>query len=343
MKQTLFFPLALLAAMTMAPSAVAQGNTFAASQMHHKYTAWNAVRNHLISEANESLLQTPLQAAYYPGYDCLPKNTWINYVGRDSRYRNSYTRSDWTIATNGIQLGTDVYRTRQSQVGVLYGYEDSTGTNLGDRIKGWNNYFGVYGVQMVRSNTDIRTVFNYGWQHYHSQRRGVDDDSYGTAFRGNTAELNIDFGSRIRLIGWHARPSLGLDWYWNQLHGGRETASETGAHALQYGRMDFSQLFLRLGSDFQYEWANWTLESGVFYSHDLLGQNLRSRVSNGSGARSTLAGSKMGRQVISFNLGGSRMVMQDVTIFGGYRGEVTPDRDGRGYTHIGHFGGAVRW
>jgi hypothetical protein len=58
---------------------------------------------------------------------------------------------------------------------------------------------------------------------------------------------------------------------------------------------------------------------------------------------SALVGNKLGRSVLSFNVGGSVAVCNNMTLFGGYRGEAAPERAGRGYENIGYVGAAWRW
>ena len=322
-------------------TAQANDNYLAASQIHHKYTAWNAVRDHLISGAGMPRYGYFGQTCH-SGFGRSSRNAWANYIGRDSRYRSSFNNNDWKLTSNGIQLGTDFFRTPRNQLGAFFGYENSTGTNLDDRIKGNDYYVGVYGVHVFHNGADLRTVFSYGWQDFDSRRRGADNSVYGMAFKGNTIELNAELGNRRYFGAWSTRPSIAMDWYMNQLRGGQETSG--GGNALQYDNTEFSQLFFRFGSDLRYGWGPLVFDSGLYYSYDLFGNDLRSGVSNTAGTlRSSLIGSKVGRSVVSFNLGGSWMVNHKLSLFGGYRGEVVPESAGRGFTHIGHVGGALRW
>jgi hypothetical protein len=92
------------------------------------------------------------------------------------------------------------------------------------------------------------------------------------------------------------------------------------------------------------EWQRVAIEGGLYYSYDMLGETLRSGVSFVDRSQSTtLFGSKLGRSVLTLNLGGSWTVCRNISLFGGYRGEVTPERSGDGYAHTGYVGGAWRW
>ena len=319
----------------------------AASQIHHRLTAWNAVRDHLISGVSGVGMA---RCGHFGQARCMGgccndnRNVWINYIGRDSRYRSSFNGNDWRLTSNGVQLGTDFFRTPRAQLGMFFGYEDSTARNIGDRIKGNDYYVGIYGVHVFRNGADLRTVFSTGWQDFNTQRHGADGDLYRMKFRGNTAEVNIELGQRHYFWGWSSRPSIALDWYLSHLDIGRETAVGNGVNALRYNSTDLSQLFFRFGTDLRYEWGRLMLDSGLYYSYDMLGNELRTGVSNADRTlHSTLVGSQLGRSVVSYNIGGSWIVNHRFAIFGGYRGEYRPEHSGRGVTHIGHVGGALRW
>ena len=139
------------------------------------------------------------------------------------------------------------------------------------------------------------------------------------------------------------RPAIALDWYLSQLHGGRE--NPTNGNALRYDSMDFSQFLFRFGTDMRYELGAWSVEGGLFYSYDMRGADLWSGVSDAETGlfRSALVGSKVGRSVVTYNVGGSYAVGRNFTIFGGYRGDVSTERAGNNVSHIGYVGGAWRW
>jgi len=337
----------------------ANDNYLVATQMHHKYTGLYAVRDHVISGATMAWQgagyygQAPCDCSFGCEQDtsCKKAKTrgaWANYIGRDSRYQSSFNGNDWKITNHGVQVGTDFFRTQKHQFGAFFGYEDSTASNIGDRVKGKDYYVGAYGVHVFNGGADVRTIFTYGWQDFKSLRNGQ-RGVYRTAFDGNTVELNVELGKRHYFGGhngiWSTRPSVALDWYLSRLGGGWETGGYSSYGAMRYGSKDFSQLFFRFGTDLRYERGPWALEGGVYYSYDMLGADLRSSVSDVQTGSlvSTLGGSKLGRSVLSYNLGSSWLVCRNFTVFGGYRGEVAPEQAGRGYAHTGYVGGAWRW
>ena len=343
--------------------ALANDNYLAAGLFHQKYTGWYAVRDHLISGSNK----VHQRFGYYGQSPCecvkscssilgckkvKNRGAWINYVGRKSEYQSSHYGNTWDLSTEGVQAGTDIFRTRNKQFGLFFGYEDSRGAtpsieNYRDRITGEDYYVGLYGVHVFSGGADIRTVFNAGWQSYTSQRYGNTGQLYRSAFDGNTYEANIEFGKRHYFSdyygAWSFRPAIALDWYMVQLHGGQETP--TNAQAIRYGSTNFSQLFFRFGTDFRVEHGRWAAEAGLFYSHDLRGSDYWAEAASTTepGLRSSLVSSKLGKSVLSFNFGGSYLLCNNLTLFGGYQGETIPAKAGKGYTGNAYIGGAWRW
>ena len=326
-------------------------NYLAAQKIHHKYTAWNVVKDHAISGGGRVgqdygyYGQSPCDNVITCFHHCKPKNhgAWGNYIGRDSHYRSSFNNNDWHFSTNGVQVGTDLFRKHRSQMGMFFGYENSQGSNIGDRINANDYYFGLYGIHILKDDADIRTIINFGWQNYHSLRN--DDRDVQASFNGNTVEMNIELGKRHyfneRCGVWSARPVVAIDWYFNRLGSGQE--SPAGGDSARYHGTDFSQLFFRFGTDLRYERGRWAVDSGMYYSYDLRGAELEARVSDENNDQSMLIGSRQGRSVLSFNIGGSYLVGRNFTLFGGYQGEVTPEQAGNNYVSVGHIGGAWRW
>jgi len=345
-----------LAALGVRTVANANDNYLAAATIHHKFTAWHATRDHLISGATVS----EPRYGYYGQSPCdctfgctqvtgckkvKSRGAWVNYIGRETHYQSSFNRYDWKFTTHGVQIGTDIFRTGHNQFGTFFGYENSNGNNINDRIKANDYYVGLYGVHVFQQGADLRALFNYGWQDFDSLRitNGTTNGTHQSLFKGNTAEVNLELGKRYYVDNWSTRPAIALDWYLTQLHGGLENPGNAGA--LRYDAMDLSQFFFRFGTDLRYELGSWAIEGGLFYSYDLRGADLWSGVSDADSGllRSTLVGSKLGRSVVTYNVGSSYAVGRNFTIFGGYRGEVAPERAGRDYAHIGYFGGAWRW
>jgi uncharacterized protein with beta-barrel porin domain len=87
---------------------------------------------------------------------------------------------------------------------------------------------------------------------------------------------------------------------------------------------------------------NLTLNSGFYYGYDMNGQALNTKVTNGAYA-GTLAGAKIGRNLLTFNLGAEYQVAQNFSVFGGYQGEHAIDRANSQVHSTGHIGVGWKW
>jgi hypothetical protein len=285
------------------------------------------------------------------------RSAWVNYVGRSNDYRSSYsniglTNGDWQIGTDGVQVGLDLYKTRKAQLGLLFGYEGSVATLRSDRLEADDVYIGVYAARVFRNGADFRVIYNYGSQDYTLRRLdpglGLNWHAHNSAFKGNTNEVNLEFGKRIFSgRGWSYRPVIGLDLIINNWDGALENGNLSTAVA--YGDADITQTFIRFGSDLKYVKGNFEFNSGLYYSYDLNGEELKSAVFARNNTKrgfdnaisSTLYGSDLGRSVLTFNFGGSYGLSECTSVFGGFTGDAILDRDGDGFQSIGYVG--LKW
>jgi hypothetical protein len=289
----------------------------------------------------------------------LGRSAWVNYIGRSNSYRSSYSNigienGDWKIGSDGIQVGLDLFKTRLAQFGILFGYEGSVGTLRSDRMEADDVYVGIYGAKVFRNGSDFRAVYNFGSQDYNLRRLdpglGLDWHTHLSNFSGNTHEVNLEFGKRIYSSNRVSyRPVIGLDLYINDWDGAQEDGNLSTAIA--YDNADYLQAFLRIGSDLQIKRGKLTFNSGLYYSYDLNGDDVESRVFARDGSAlgfdrritSTLRGSDLGRSVLTFNVGSSYALSPRSSVFGGFTGDAVLDRDGDGFQSIGYVGLQWKW
>jgi hypothetical protein len=287
------------------------------------------------------------------------RSAWVNYVGRSNDYRSSYSNiginnGDWKIGSDGVQVGLDLYKTRAAQVGLLFGYEGSTATLRADRLEADDVYVGVYAARVFRNGADFRAVYNYGSQDYKLRRLdpglGLNWHAHNSAFSGNTNEINLEFGKRIYSNrNWSYRPVIGLDLLINEWNGALEDGNVSTAIA--YSDSDYTQAFLRFGSDLRFAKRGFEFNSGLYYSYDLNGDKLQSKVfarnrtdkGFDSAITSTLFSSDLGRSVLTFNAGASYALSERTSVFGGFTGDAVLDRDGDGFQSVGYVGLKWRW
>jgi len=332
---------------TLRSSANMSDGFLAALSMHNRYAAWNNVRDRLISGGGYGSGyrgQAPCDPCGDACDPCDPvcgpvsgaRSAWVNYTGRSDSYRSAFNAQDWKTSAEGVQAGTDLYRTNRTQFGVLFGYEGQRSYNAADRIKADDTSVGVYGTRVLRNGADVRGVFAYGWQDYDMTR-----DHFGTvhasSFKGHTSETTLELGKRYRIGAWSVRPAAAVDVFNNNLKAAQES------NGVAYGKASLTQTFFRFGTDLRYAAKRFTLNSGVYYAYDVHGQKLSTQVSQGSYAPIALYGTKLGRELLTFNLGGEYQVSKNFLVFGGYDGQYAVDSANDAVQSIGYVGAGWKW
>ena len=355
----------------------------AAALMHQRYTGYNMVRDHFISAGRRNATAWCAAALCDPCAPvscdpCAParglgrgtpvaRSAWVNYVGRATTYQGyqmtiteahvdgtNYTLTtrrngnSWKMGFDGVQVGTDLFRSTNTQFGAIFGYEGGWATkDMGDnidRVDSDNLYFGLYGARVLRNGVDLRFVYNHGWQEFRMNRSG-----WESKFNGRTNEINLEMGRRFHRGAWSLRPFGGLDFHITHLDGTVENGA--GGYfdpAVAYSKLNMTQTFLRSGVDLRYERNRFGLNTGLSYAFEVNNPKFRTWVTE---VRDTpvhisegawLQGSKIGRELLTANVGGSYRIGRHFTAFGGYDLQAVTDRKG-GVQHVGHVGGRVSW
>jgi hypothetical protein len=343
-------------------------NYLAASRIHYVYTMWNATREHLISGNTRWIPVTP-QPYKFEWPKKLPKvsitrgqsertvgidrnagifgnpqerSAWINYIGRSDSFDSSYGNADWDVKMDGWQAGFDLFRSSRNQLGLLLGFENGNAESDGNRLKSDDHYIGLYAAHILKNGMDARLTFNYGWQEFDSSRYndiGNKGMNYGY-FGGNTSEITFELGKRYVMdTGFSMRPVLAFDFYERKLDAG----NELGASPMEYHGTHHRQTFIRTGADFQWQRENFLVNCGLFWSSDLLDEDLKVEVEQ-QGVTNTLIGGEPSRSLATFNINGAYTFRcaPRVTAFGGYTIHGCMDGDGNAQ-NIGYVGGIWRW
>ncbi|MCL2006301.1 MAG: hypothetical protein FWG73_09110 [Planctomycetaceae bacterium] len=338
----------------------------AALTVHNRMAAWNVLQNHLIS-AND-FGRNVYRGQNSPGFDrirtIIPNNghgissglhAWANYSGRSDAYQSAFNfrgQQNWRLSTEGAQVGTDFIRSDQWQFGMLLGYDTGRMTQSWNNLEADDIYFGMYAAQILRNGADIRGVLAYGWQDYDMNRFDANDRWYFSSFKGNTIEAHLELGQRLSGGPWSLRPVIALDLLNNRLKGGEEIEMESNAtipdsapdESVIYNKASMTQAFLRTGTELQFTRNFFTFNSGVFYSHDLNGTDLKATVISAvdNYYSADLLGTKLSRSRLSFHAAGTFQVTQFFSIIGGYQGEYAFDRNNN-MQNSGHIGGSWKW
>ena len=279
----------------------------------------------------------------------IARNAWVNYVGRSDAYRSSYELNDknWKLKSDGVQAGSDLFRTPFGQLGMLFGYENGKTTNAANRVKMDDINFGFYATKILAGGADIRGVFAYGWQDYDMRRLGLMNGIYSSSFKGNTMEGNLELGKRFSAGAWSLRPVFAADVLNNKIRSATEKGLMPGDfdEGVIYNRLNLTQVFLRTGAELRYQVRYLTFNSGIYYAYDLNGKELTTRVRsvNHQELYAPLVGTKLGRKLLTFNVGGEYWLSHNVSVFGGYQGECVTDRADSKVHNTGYVGAGWRW
>ena len=305
------------------PQAHMNDGYLAALTIHHRYTAWNMVRDRLIADEGRS--------------------AWFNYTGRFNTYRSSFNGQNWKTSTHGGQAGVGLFKLPRFQTGLLFGGEGSQSRNDNDKLDATDIYFGVYGAYLFRNGVDTRIVFAQGWQNYDLNRMGNGNVLYTSSFNGYTSEANFELGKRFASGGWSLRPVIAADMYNNNLKAAKETG--IGSEAVIYDKTSLTQVFIRTGTDLRHRTKDYTFNSGIYYAYNVNGAELQTRVESVDvpGLSAPLVGTKLGRSLLMFNLGIEGEIDKNFSVFGGYLGECALDSANGAFQSVGYVGFFGKW
>ncbi|MDR1924933.1 MAG: autotransporter outer membrane beta-barrel domain-containing protein [Planctomycetaceae bacterium] len=279
---------------------------------------------------------------------------WVNYVGRSSSVGSSYIRyEDAKITSNGIQTGLKFNLSRLVQYGIVFGYEDhalsynisregreamlnaTEGSHLldADKVDAVDFYVGVFSVHQFDFGSDLRFYLGAGSQDYKMNRYELDKLNTSN-FSGRTFESSIEYGYRL-FAGSNIslRPVLSIDYRYNKLDNVHETDGYNFADA------DLSQLFLRLGTDAQWQNQRAGLHGGIYYSRQVLNKGSE-MIATAQGSR--LVGIDTGDSILNVNIGARFKLTKLLTVFGSYNAEIYSHKNAP-TQNTGNIGLALYW
>jgi len=166
---------------------------------------------------------------------------------------------------------------------------------------------------------------------------------YTSSFKGYTTEANFELGKRVFLGAWSLRPVLAADVFNNNLKAAQEAG--TGNERIAYGKTSFTQVFFRTGTDIRHRMRYYTLNSGIYYAHDMNGAELKTHVWDAANPtqNAPLVGTKLGKSLLMFNLGIEFEVDTNFSIFAGYQGDYAVDSANNAIQSIGYIGAVGKW
>lgn len=276
---------------------------------------------------------------------------WVNWVGRsNSKIRSNFSGRSMDFRSDGVQVGYHIPTRKDTVLGVMFGHEsremefaDGFGSNLDAK----DIYFGIYGARMYNCCWDMRFMAGFGRQGYDLSRTsnvaGVGLTRHYGDYDGTTAEVTLELGRRF-YTECHSslRPVIALDFFNTRSDG----FQEQGVSPYVYGKSTLTQLFIRAGSDLQWNRDGFNVHAAVYYSHQLLGDGdeVSTMVTDTAQAGVSLPlRYGLGDSMLSVNVGGAYTFGScgQFTLYGDYYADCFADRGGTPALHTGTFG--LRW
>jgi hypothetical protein len=308
--------------------------------LHDHRSAWNSV----VKRLNQSLPPSAMlfrdnsprasysywgQSPYYGNSD---KSLWVNYIGRTGHHKSSFYDAKFKLRSDGIQVGYDIIPSMTFQYGLLFGYEGQSSTISRDKVTADDTYIGLYGAKTLSRGFDLRAIINYGHQSYTSIRYARNAANYNKAtYNGDTVEGIFEVGRRYS---WNRqltlRPVFAIELYYNMINRTSENDQFNTNAAVDYDLATLKQTLLRFGSDWNYEIQQFVVSGGLYYTLNCGTDKLSTIVADDLGQRLPLKGSKLGRSILTVDLGGQYYIndLQTRSIFANYSGNIYPDRKG---------------
>ncbi len=273
------------------------------------------------------------------------KNLWGNMTGRTSNFASTYYTDDqWKLNSFGVQAGYSFLSTNWISLGVTAGAEFPQLKNGYDKIDASDGYLGLYYGQRVFGMWEVKGYLGGGLQSYKMHRRDA-LYTYQSKYHGDSFETNLEFARPFLLGDWMLRPYVGFDLEYASQAGSVE--SESSAEFRSYSGTSLTQMFLRVGMDFEKRLERGDFIFGIGYANMIGGQSMPQVYVYYPFAKKgvTSYGAEMGHSVVSLSLGGNRYLNASRTkaLFLDYTAEIFCDRDGGASQHNFAFGYSYRF
>ncbi len=264
------------------------------------------------------------------------RNLWGALVGRTSNYASSYFSNDqYRLNSWGVQAGYSFVSRNWLSIGVLVGAEAPDLRNSYDKIFCSEGYAGIYYGQRIWGMWELKGFLGGGLQTYTSHRNDT-VYTYNAGYHGDSFETNIELSRPFLLRNcWMLRPYAAFDLEYASQAGTTETGGTTGNRV--YSGASLTQLFLRIGMDFEKQYDKGSLLFGISYANMIGGQSVPNVYVFYPSVQKGVEcyGADMGHNVVSFRFGGNRYLNAAKTrsVFADYVADVFCDRDGGASQH----------
>ncbi len=268
---------------------------------------------------------------------------WADMYARNTEYDSNYHKTDpYTLNSFGVQVGYSFLSTPWLSLGVTAGAEFPELKNGRDKVEATDGYLGLYYGQRIHGMWELKGYLGGGTQRFKSYRRDAKYE-YRTKYHGDSFEASLELGRPILLGRYMARPHFGFDFAYAGQQATRENA--LGSEYRTYSDVSLTQVFFRIGLDFQRAHRRADSFFGISYSNQIGGQSLPSTYVYYPVAQSGTRnyGTDLGRNAITLRGGGNLWfdAARSRSLFLNLTGDIFTDRgDGKiqmsgaiGYDH----------
>jgi hypothetical protein len=258
------------------------------------------------------------------------RSAWVNYVGRQDSASNGF--GEWTSDANGVQFGSDLFRTNRDQFGLQASYENAKFKSGFDKLLDDEYVFGAYAAHVFRSGSDFRVLANVGWQDFTAKNLAVNLGK----FKGNTFDVTLEYGKRFFPVqNAGIRPVIALD-----IHDVHTDAYKT-IDGSEYNKVRFTQTYFRVGTDYITLIKRLSLKSEIYYNYDLSRDSFKVNWKPGDAWRTDKL--FLGRQFVELGLTAQYDFRNNVALFGSFFLDGYFDRPSRPYQSVGTAGLSWVW
>ncbi|GHT34818.1 hypothetical protein FACS189427_02860 [Planctomycetales bacterium] len=231
-------------------------------------------------------------------------NAWGDIYIRGTQYDSTFFTNDWKMCSVGFQGGYSFYADQNLEWGLTAGAECPELKNSGDKITMSDGYLGLYYGQRLQRNWEFKGYVGGGTQRYESKRFDA-AYTYKTRYYGESFQANVEFARPLRTPYFVLRPLAGFDFEYVQQEAAYENRPGQNAEQRYYSKASLTQLFTKVGLDFQRPIRCGDAYFGISYSNMIAGdsQSVVGVYYPKAGMSGKIRAASLGQNIFTFRLG----------------------------------------
>jgi predicted outer membrane repeat protein/autotransporter-associated beta strand protein len=211
---------------------------------------------------NPHQIDEAFQTNYAPYFG--ENNFWMEIVHVQTKTKSDNNSGGYGISRTGALIGMDFQKKSTSRIGAVVGFFMPYLFQNQDKAEAEDYHAGLYFQKNIRS-IDFTGYFGYAHQEYDTRRyvnMGIIDPAYGPEWyrgktNGDTFAMSLEM-SKPRYYGKDIvlRPLIGLDYIETHQAGYTDKSDDVrNTFALIYNKVNYEQLFFRVGMNLKKETA----------------------------------------------------------------------------------------